>query len=54
MVVSSFDEKGDEEDKDFEGITEKSSREGADEDGKRTRNFMGCAVDFTSNKREKG
>lgn len=52
VVVLSNDEQGREDDKDLEGITEKSSREGADEDGIRSRNFMGCVVDSTSNKKE--
>lgn len=54
LVISSIDEQQeDEEDKDLEGITEKSNREGADEDGKGTRNFIGF-VNSTSNKRENG
>lgn len=52
MVILSIDEQGGEDDKDLEGIAEKSSREGADEDGKRSRNFMGSIVDSTSNKKE--
>lgn len=41
-VISPVEEKRDEDDKDCEGIAGKRSREGADEDGKRIRNFIGC------------
>lgn len=55
LVISPVDEQRDVDDKDFEGIAGNRSREGADEYGKRIRNFMGCCfVDSTSHERESG